>query len=243
VSKESIVKRRAFTLIELLVVIAIIAILAAILFPVFAKAREKARQSSCSSNLKQVALAILQYSQDYDERVVWSRGYRSPGEIRRMAGEWYFSCEPYIKNRQISDCPSAANRGFNSGGVWSYNDTTVPVADRSYVVEYSKNIRMSNQPAALIQEPASTVLMTEGTNNYMRWHCPRTTATSACYKNGTNLTNYGWNNTRHNDGVNYSFVDGHVKWAKIHGTGTNGAIAGTAPWAKRDMHADLAFHP
>ena len=63
--------RRAFTLIELLVVIAIIAILAAILFPVFAKAREKARQSSCLSNTKQLALGMLQYTQDYDERLIW----------------------------------------------------------------------------------------------------------------------------------------------------------------------------
>jgi len=236
-------KQRGFTLIELLVVIAIIAILAAILFPVFAKAREKARQSSCSSNLKQTALAILQYAQDYDERIVWSRGYRSPSEIRRMAGEWYFSCEPYIKNRQVADCPSAANRGYNSGGVWSYNDTAVPAADRAYVVEYSKNIRTSNQPQALIQEPAVMMLMTEGSNNYMRFLCPRTVANSACYKNGSVTGNYGWSNTRHNDGANYSFVDGHVKWAKIHGTGTNGGITGSTPWAKRDLHADLAFHP
>lgn len=74
--------RRAFTLIELLVVIAIIAILAAILFPVFARAREKARQASCSSNLKQLGLAFIQYTQDYDERIVWGMPARTNIALR-----------------------------------------------------------------------------------------------------------------------------------------------------------------
>jgi len=240
-------KKRGFTLIELLVVIAIIAILAAILFPVFAKAREKARQSSCSSNLKQIALAALQYTQDYDERIPQSGGYAAPSTLYLQNREWYFSCEPYMKSQQIWDCPSAANGGFNSGGVWSYNDTAVPAAYQRFVVEYSRNIRVSGQPQALILEPAVAVLATEGSNNYMRWLCPNVGASTACYKNPSSTTapttNYGWSNTRHNDGANYNFVDGHVKWAKITGTGANGAIAGTNPWAMQDMHADLAFHP
>jgi len=237
------VKKRGFTLIELLVVIAIIAILAAILFPVFAKAREKARQSSCSSNLKQISLAIIQYTQDYDERMPWSSGYAAPSTMYQRNGEWFFSCEPYMKNAQISDCPSAASGGFNSGGVWSYNDTALPAQYQRMVVEYARNIRMTNQPLALINEPAVTVLMTEGTANYMRWHCPNAAASTACYKTGTNLTNYTWTNTRHNDGANYSFVDGHVKWAKVTGSGAGGGITATDPWASADMHADLAFHP
>ncbi|MFH1910322.1 MAG: prepilin-type N-terminal cleavage/methylation domain-containing protein, partial [bacterium] len=75
------VRKRGFTLIELLVVIAIIAILAAILFPVFAKAREKARQTSCLSNLKQIDLAVLQYAQDYDEMMPRSCGYTTPALV------------------------------------------------------------------------------------------------------------------------------------------------------------------
>ena len=90
--------RKGFTLIELLVVIAIIAILAAILFPVFAKAREKARQTSCLSNVKQIMLAQLQYAQDYDERLVI---YRYPNPYY-----WYNKIEPYLKNAQILRCPS-----------------------------------------------------------------------------------------------------------------------------------------
>ena len=93
--------RRGFTLIELLVVIAIIAILAAILFPVFAKAREKARQSSCLSNVKQLALAVMSYTQDYDEMLPASYKYNSPG-----ATYWSETILPYIKNSQIFKCPS-----------------------------------------------------------------------------------------------------------------------------------------
>jgi len=91
--------KRGFTLIELLVVIAIIAILAAILFPVFAKARDKARQASCESNLKQVGLAMLQYVQDFDERfpTSWAKGF--PGDAT------YFT-QPYMKNLGILQCPS-----------------------------------------------------------------------------------------------------------------------------------------
>ena len=90
--------RKGFTLIELLVVIAIIAILAAILFPVFAKAREKARQSSCLSNMKQIGLAMLQYAQDYDER--WVLWFQPPPIY------YYTLLDPYCKNTQMWVCPS-----------------------------------------------------------------------------------------------------------------------------------------
>ena len=93
-----------FTLIELLVVIAIIAILAAILFPVFAKAREKARQSSCANNLKQIETSFIQYAQDYDER-------QCPTRLSYVAGnanywDWPTGLAPYIKNTQVLQCPS-----------------------------------------------------------------------------------------------------------------------------------------
>ncbi len=96
--------RRAFTLIELLVVIAIIAILAAILFPVFAKAREKARQSSCQSNVKQLGLAFMQYTQDYDEK--WPSMFWNSGWQPAASGYWGGEIAPYIKNTQIFKCPS-----------------------------------------------------------------------------------------------------------------------------------------
>ena len=89
--------RKGFTLIELLVVIAIIAILAAILFPVFARAREKARQTSCLSNLKQLSLGAQMYSQDYDEEVM---------PCHTDATYWNLLIEPYVKNTQLFQCPS-----------------------------------------------------------------------------------------------------------------------------------------
>src|SRR5947207_11561477 len=98
----------AFTLIELLVVIAIIAILAAILFPVFAQAREQARATSCLSNTKQIALGELMYSQDYDEIVMpWEIVNRNAYPIAdQLGGVWTTIIQPYVKNNQILFCPS-----------------------------------------------------------------------------------------------------------------------------------------
>ncbi len=108
-------KRRGFTLIELLVVIAIIAILASILFPVFAQAREKARQTSCLSNLKQMGLGLMMYSQDYDEQLLGfgncSIGRPSPGSCVY----WQALIQPYVKNRGVTLCPTnVANYGSPS---------------------------------------------------------------------------------------------------------------------------------
>src|SRR5579875_2422284 len=100
------VQRRGFTLIELLVVIAIIAILAAILFPVFAQAREKARQTSCLSNEKQIGLGLMQYVQDYDE--VYPYMTFNGGNY-----DWTYAVGPYIKNGQ-----SVNNNGYYVKGVW-----------------------------------------------------------------------------------------------------------------------------
>jgi prepilin-type N-terminal cleavage/methylation domain-containing protein/prepilin-type processing-associated H-X9-DG protein len=96
---------RGFTLIELLVVIAIIAILAAILFPVFAQAREKARQTSCLSNLKQIGLGLMMYVQDYDE-ILPSPDYQSDGPSSAADPKWMDRIQPYIKNEQLFNCPS-----------------------------------------------------------------------------------------------------------------------------------------
>src|SRR5690606_4096788 len=104
---------RAFTLIELLVVIAIISVLAAILFPVFARVRENARRASCQSNLKQIGLGIMQYTQDYDENLPL-------GAVNYLGGRifWSQSIMPYVKSTQLFECPSFAYTDRRS---YSYN--------------------------------------------------------------------------------------------------------------------------
>jgi len=112
--------RRGFTLIELLVVIAIIAILAAILFPVFARAREKAKQTSCLSNMKQMGVALMMYAQDYDERFMRCAGYRNPDIVLYddpdVYAYWWQQLMPYMMNEQILSCPADTDSALTAGG-------------------------------------------------------------------------------------------------------------------------------
>src|SRR4051812_7063349 len=142
-------RRVGFTLIELLVVIAIIAILAAILFPVFAQAREKARAISCISNTKQIGLGLMMYSQDYDEQLVpaWI-GYPTvgfPGNAR-----WMDVVQPYIKNTDIFSCPDTKTRYAQvpNGSVVNSVD---PKTGQTYYTEnggYALNTSYFNDPNA-----------------------------------------------------------------------------------------------
>jgi len=179
-----------------LVVIAIIAILAAILFPVFAKAREKARQTSCLSNVKQMALGMLQYAQDYDERmpITWSTS-------ANVAGHWYYGptywaqlwrdqIYAYVKNYQVYTCPShsttsansyAMNAGLNSN--WGENGSGVSLG--------------------AIVSPSECLMIVECLGDY---HTKPSWIVD--YPNSCGLA------TRHNDGLNVGMCDGHAKWYK-----------------------------
>jgi len=190
--------RRAFTLIELLVVIAIIAILAAILFPVFAKAREKARQSSCSSNLKQLGTGWVMYVQDYDERcMAVCYGVGNSCWDRRDLAQNGACLQPYIKNLQVYMCPS-----FSKPTGW---DASASSYNTNREIGWSNN--GTNVPASLasLTQVARTIVFSEG--NGLRW---MPYATTCC---GGAATYYGIK-ANHNEGANLTFADGHCKWYK-----------------------------
>ena len=182
--------RRGFTLIELLVVIAIIAILAAILFPVFARAREAARQTACRSNIKQIATAVTMYQQDYDEanpmvNVVVSNA---------IVYTWANAMIPYIKNNNLWKCPSDNNPA----------NTLDPNAPDDTSMSYGYNYRfMSGTAASAIAKPADTVLVVDK-GFYASDPITDPAATPAL--------SGPW--YLHNEVCNVAFADGHVKSMK-----------------------------
>jgi prepilin-type N-terminal cleavage/methylation domain-containing protein len=228
--------RGAFTLIELLVVIAIISILAAILFPVFAKAREKARQISCASNFRQLGLAFYQYTEDYDEQL--------PGDVDGAAaagqiGGWmYFkpiaaattsnvfdptkgSVYPYVKNTAIYICPDDSI-GQHNGDSYAINSC----------IEGTKGTIAPNYRAgkslAAFDSPASIMLISEegeqagtATSNF-----DSTDDAFISLQFGNGLSD------RHTGGLNVDFVDSHVKWykvEKVHALGLQSGIINEVP--------------
>ncbi len=198
-------RKRGFTLIELLVVIAIIAILAAILFPVFAKAREKARQATCTSNEKQIGLAVMQYVQDYDEIYPianWGRTYNSAGTFLGNPYGVFDVLEPYMKSTGQMRCPSRTGLigyqqngqnaqsiwGVHFGGAWGLN----------YLVNAPAALAEINSPSNVVMAFEMAGISNGGDNNY-GWYS-------------------GWNTEtafHHNGGWQHIFADGHVKWFRL----------------------------
>ena len=195
-------EKKAFTLIELLVVIAIIAILAAILFPVFARARENARRSSCQSNLKQIGLGLLQYTQDYDERY-------TPTEIYDANGtRWQQLVQPYLKSTQIFVCPSNTNTtkvAGSGGAILNHYEANGGYID-GYAASGFNYARPMDAPEgsalSAIDSPSQCILVLEynGTRNQGNLYSTSTTG--------------GMNFTNHLGQSNFLFVDGHVKSLK-----------------------------
>lgn len=204
--------RRGFTLIELLVVIAIIAILAAILFPVFARAREKARQTSCLSNIKQITLAVLSYVQDYDETLFYIHHYDQLGD----GGRLMYPCirvMPYVKNEQVFLCPSRKGSIYTD---YAWNYAYHGICNYAYSL-------------GQFRKPAEFMVVMDGTNYCFHHHThTNNTGTPGSYSAAID--------PRHNDGVNIGFLDGHAKWAKA------GIVTGTTlKWVAEDNPLSMQY--
>jgi prepilin-type N-terminal cleavage/methylation domain-containing protein/prepilin-type processing-associated H-X9-DG protein len=187
-------RRRAFTLIELLVVIAIIAILAAILFPVFAKAREKARATSCLSNLKQIGLANGMYVQDYDG--TFPLGYIAgvtgdwvdPIDDPNMQPNWWSQLMPYVKNDGVWLCPSAQNGAWYRAGR----------KNTSYMANWW--IIWSGQRDADVRQAAGCPTWFDAGETWSG-----TWSQEACDP---------WPRPLHTEGINAIYADGHAKYTR-----------------------------
>jgi prepilin-type N-terminal cleavage/methylation domain-containing protein/prepilin-type processing-associated H-X9-DG protein len=217
--------RCAFTLVELLVVIAIIAILAAILFPVFARARENARRTSCQSNLKQLGLGIAQYTQDYDERICPNANTSAASSCL----SWRDNIFPYVKSAQIYFCPTAPKltgwvpqttpyactglegTGDIVPGTAAYGMNEIHLAPGSPT-------QPSSQSLASFTAPAETIILADwmGAKGFINDDTGSLITLSSPGSNTLNV--HRSDNPKdvtarlHLDGSNYLWCDGHVKW-------------------------------
>lgn len=186
-------RKIGFTLIELLVVIAIIAILAAILFPVFARARENARRASCMSNEKQIGIAVMQYLQDYDERYM----HQDEG----ASYYWFDPLQPYIKSEQVFRCPSDSENPRTARSDYAIN---------GFFAHSSASSQFSNIAEQIMAaERANGV----GDIDYHPYGASGLNTPPDPAEFDDHI-----DKTRHFDGANYLFGDGHVKWMRWEAT-------------------------
>lgn len=226
--------KSGFTLTELLVVIAIIAILASSLFPVFARARENARRSSCQSNLKQMGLAVVQYAQDYNEKFPIVDGSAPDGST----GIWV-NLQPYLKSTQIYQCPSEKNpppaseppgqAGYSDYGYNLYLGYDTSASD-------SRGLSLSS-----LTQSAVTVLAADAANGYGdSWNtgCPGNGFSCAAGLAVFDGAQYKGSTQRHLETQNYLLADGHVKAyrgqsdtqsAAVYNYSTPGSTSGSSP--------------
>lgn len=244
------VKHKGFTLIELLVVIAIIAILAAILFPVFARARENARRASCQSNMKQIGLGFMQYTQDYDEKLPFMTigdSYTANTAATWLPGSlgWPLSLQPYLKSRQILVCPSDTDKACFSRPAFETQlveagipgaSLTMTAAERAAALplSYSTNYNLdkNNNNISAFAASAKLLLFTETTATIPGGALSDTTNIGVYYTVPGYSGNRWVGGARHLEGRNIAFADGHVKWFV-----NTGVAATEAAWVGRGVNS------
>lgn len=209
--------RRAFTLIELLVVIAIIAILAAILFPVFAQAREKARALTCLSNMRQLGTGFAMYTQDYDECLVplaIAPPAPTPAVIPGGRTWWPDLLQPYVKNFQIFRCPSLPPNRLGIG----YNHPELAVW-----LGGGLSIATIDKPADTVALADTAVIGNPTETDPNKWRPASATSDSYFFRTPTNMPYYNDDPARvvnrHQEMTNVAFVDGHAKAVKVSALG------------------------
>ncbi len=211
---------RGFTLIELLVVIAIISILAAILFPVFGRARSNARRSACLSNMKQLGLGLMQYTQDYDERLPGNEvaaggrnqplGWMEPptAGVPETYRNWAREIMPYVKSKQIYMCGESKPRsqdGPNSG--------TGEVPEPGGNTNYLMNGIVDSVNLARIESPSELIFLHE-VRNFNRVAQVRPFRVAGSSPPQATTFQHAYYDRLHFDGANLLFCDGHVKWQR-----------------------------
>lgn len=254
-------RQQGFTLIELLVVIAIIAILAAILFPVFAQARESARQTNCLSNQKQLALGILMYANDFDEKMPIVGSAIEPGTLlngQKLNGQpfngWSLVMQPYTKNRGMFLCPSMPKMFSGSGACAAFNGQPITNnyaynyflgADASYPYgDYYRSpdgtdtwitpIQMS-----AISQPANTIAFMHSGSvppYGATWGCTYVTIETPDFYNKIRPR------VIHKNGDNLSFTDGHSKWFELKRVDSAGDRPAVYIWVSKGIWT-YPFYP
>jgi prepilin-type N-terminal cleavage/methylation domain-containing protein/prepilin-type processing-associated H-X9-DG protein len=258
-------KKRGFTLIELLVVIAIIAILAAILFPVFSRAREQARKTACLSNMKQMATGTMMYVQDWDETFPITTVCCAPGHGNPVTDTAYGQLMPYVKNAGVFFCPSVAGNifyevgwvddqgmlhGCCNGLIWPrefipYIKTPLGVGWNECIIRCTGFIQCG-APAmkmASLDAPADYVIWGDSAG-MISWHGARMIWANYCQNvrcNQDDPTRRSWSkSTRHVGGSNLIFCDGHAKWVSSQTIAGKGYVHRFVPDC-RGPAADRSF--
>lgn len=225
--------RRGFTLIELLVVIAIIAILAAILFPVFAQAREKARSLSCLSNMRQLGTGFSMYTQDYDECLVpLATQVPSPTPPVVAGGTitwWPDLIQPYVKNAQIFRCPSLPPNRFGIG----YNHPELAVW-----LGGGQSIAAIEKPADTLALADTAVISNPAEADPNKWKAATGNSDTYFFRTPSNMPYYDSDPARvvgrHQEMANAVFADGHAKAMKVSAFGFQYPLGDDrALWDKR----------